>query len=204
MAYIGEFVVDRADPYSWEDAPETGDGPIRQVVVFHLAPKGQTVHDEHDTRSLPAPSEGVASVPFETVNAETYVVSPRAQDITAERREHLLVDKFLVSLRAKGISVERHRYLPPGETKPLYCDVFDSSRKNLIEAKGTGAREAIRLAIGQLSDYRRFEPEGTRLAVLLERRARPDLERLLTAQGIAMIWKTEEGSFTDNAEGRFV
>src|SRR5262249_1027954 len=110
----------------------------------------------------------------------------------------------VASLQAKGMVVERHRYLPPDETKPLFCDIFDVSRKNLIEAKGTGAREAVRLAIGQLLDYRRFEPAETAIAILLENRARPDLERLLSAQGILMIWKTEGGEFVDNAAGRFV
>ena len=59
----------------------------------------------------------------------------------------------------------------------------------LIEAKGTVAREALRMAIGQLMDYRRFAPDETRLAVLVPERPRPDLMALLDSAGVHSIWR---------------
>ena len=38
----------------------------------------------------------------------------------------------------------------------MFSDVYDVTRNNLLEAKGTVTREAIRMAIGQVADYRRF------------------------------------------------
>ncbi len=142
-------------------------------------------------------------MPLEAVNTEKFYVSPSSEEITAERREQQLVTEYAQYLRDRGREVERRRYLPEGETKPLYCDVFEITRHNLVEAKGTGTREAVRMAIGQLHDYKRFEPDSPSLAVLLPERPRPDLEQLLGSQDIAVIWRTAPGEFHDNAGGQF-
>jgi hypothetical protein len=73
---------------------------------------------------------------------------------------------------------------------------------NLVEAKGTGTRTAIRMAIGQLADYGRFAPSDVAPAVLLSERPRPDLEALLNGLGISAVWETP-GGFQHNADGRF-
>jgi hypothetical protein len=91
----------------------------------------------------------------------------------------------------------------PRSSKPLLSDVYDEARQNLIEAKGTGSRDAVRMAIGQLADYGRFTPADTVTAVLLPERPREDLEALLESQGIACIWQLGPSRFADNAEGRF-
>jgi hypothetical protein len=54
----------------------------------------------------------------------------------------------------------------------MFCDVYDATAGLLIETKGTVAREALRMAIGQLMDYRRFAPDGTKLAVLVPEKPR--------------------------------
>lgn len=36
VRYVGEFELDDAEPYQWRQAPETGNGPARQVVMFRL------------------------------------------------------------------------------------------------------------------------------------------------------------------------
>lgn len=40
VTYIGEFGLSGSDPWYWSRAPETGDGPLRDVVVFPLIPAG--------------------------------------------------------------------------------------------------------------------------------------------------------------------
>ena len=50
------------------------------------------------------------------------------------------------------------------------------------------AREDVRMAIGQLFDYRRFAPPGARTAVLLPEKPRADLLELLAGAGIESIW----------------
>jgi hypothetical protein len=94
----------------------------------------------------------------------------------AERREQQLILAYCQFLREKGSHVTRHLIRPEGEAKPLFSDLYDTTRNNLLEAKGTVKREAIRMAIGQLADYRRFIEARPSCAVLLPERPRPDLE----------------------------
>jgi hypothetical protein len=106
-------------------------------------------------------------------------------------------------LRKKGHVVHRLKITPNGEAKPILCDLRDQTADSLVEAKGSVTREAIRMAIGQIADYRRFVGNGTRAAVLVPEQPRPDLLALLEAQGIAAIWPTDEG-FVDTAGGSLI
>jgi hypothetical protein len=36
ITYLGEFAVDTSQPFYTTDAPETGGGPVRKVIVFRL------------------------------------------------------------------------------------------------------------------------------------------------------------------------
>lgn len=83
----------------------------------------------------------------------------------------------------------------------MFCDLFDKTANVLYEAKGSGTRDAIRMAIGQLADYVRFAPDGVRRAVLLRERPRPDLENLLRSQDVIAVWRSADGGFRDNSAG---
>lgn len=119
------------------------------------------------------------------------------------RREQPLVIAYKAWMEARGSTIVRFRFRPPGTPAHLYNDVYDSTRGNLIEGKADASRPSIRMAIGQLMDYRRFAPAGAKLAVLTELRPHSDLEALLTSMGIACIWR-DGTSFEDNAGGAFV
>ena len=49
----------------------------------------------------------------------------------------------------------------------LEADIYDYERSLLIEAKATTEREDVRMAVGQLADYRRWHPCPGQVAVLL-------------------------------------
>jgi hypothetical protein len=87
--------------------------------------------------------------------------------------------------RARGHEIFRKRIVPPGEARPLFTDLFDATTGTLVEAKGTVERNAIRMAIGQLADYKRFVEDGQprHLAVLVPSQPRRDLRELLASQG---------------------
>jgi hypothetical protein len=216
VRYLGEFALDDEAAHYRTDAPETGGGPLRQVIVFRLRPIGAVVHEAEDELHLPADLEptlvenavgaggdaAVVEVPIEQQHTERAVVNPAQQPYEAERREQTLVLAYQEFLESRGSEIVRFRVLPPGEAKPLYADLYDKTRNNLVEAKGTGTRGAIRLALGQLADYSRFiEPTPSR-AVLLPERPRSDLEVLLLSQNVKAVWR-EGDSFTDNDDGRF-
>jgi len=144
----------------------------------------------------------VRQVPVEEQYTEEVLVDSQRSSYTALRREQTLVRSYKEYLEKRGSTVIRLLIQPAGEARPLVSDLYDATRKNLVEAKGTGTREAVRMAIGQLADYGRFADDGARQAVLLPERPREDLEALLRTQGIFCIWPTNAG-FSDNADGLF-
>lgn len=150
-----------------------------------------------------ATSPVIIRVPVEQQNVEEVQVSRITDSYTAIRREQSLVLDYTQHLEREGSTVSRFRVQPPGEARGIVCDVYDETRNNLVEAKGTGTRGELRMAIGQLMDYGRFRTPAPALAVLTPTRPRPDLEALLNGAGIAIIWPEGKG-FADNAEGRFI
>lgn len=108
-------------------------------------------------------------------------------------------------MTALGHSVSRQRLLPSGEARPIITDLFDATTGTLVEAKGSVERNAVRMAIGQLFDYRRlFDPgEVKHLAALFPTEPRTDLRALLSEQGIVVIYRTETG-FHDSTGGSLV
>jgi hypothetical protein len=170
--YVGEMEVDPADPYHLDRAPETGGGPIRSVIMFHLLPTGRIERPRTD--SLGIIERTTASVSdLEAHNTERYLARPNTETIEKERREQGLVQRYAEYLRSRGSDVVRYTY-QVGSSR-LACDGFDVTNNVLIEAKSSTDRNSIRLAVGQLYDYRRFhDPEPT-LRILLPRSPGPDL-----------------------------
>ncbi len=90
-------------------------------------------------------------------------------------------------------------------TTRLISDLFDATTGLPVEAKGTVQRNAIRMGIGQLHDYKRFIDgrHPAHLALLVPTEPRKDLFDLLAAQGIDFIYPTEAG-FEDSTGGALV
>ncbi len=185
VTYLGEFeLVD----YYYSDAHETGEpDTVRQVVVFRLRPVG-----EPPPVSLPAlpvtpePGPQVQVVAVEEQNTERAFVNPDREPYELERREATLVQRYRQYLIRQGHRVNRLRVVPPGESRPLYSDLWDETARELIEAKGTVTRDRLREALGQLLDYGRFADAATR-AVLVPERPRGDLLAYLRAAGVDVI-----------------
>jgi hypothetical protein len=201
VTYIGEFDLDESDPFHVTDAIQRESSELRKVIVFHMIPKGRVERDARDVVPPSVPPK-VTTVPIEAMNSESFATNPSAEPGEAEKREQKLVIQYKEAMQEKGITVERTRFRPNGEARPLFTDLVDEARSNLIEAKGSVTREAIRMAIGQLADYGRFHTDFKR-GVLLPERPRKDLEELLESQGIAVIWRNEDGEFKDNLRGSF-
>ena len=199
VQYEGEFELE--DWYTTE-APETGGGPVRTVIVFRLQPK------DIEPKSHSGPLDAVvagdvhAFIPVEEQWTEKTFVNPSREPIEAERREQTLVLAYRDFLRRQGHSVSRNKIVPPGEHKPLFTDLYDQTTSTLYEAKGTVTRNAIRTAIGQLADYKRFIPGGPKaLAVLLPSEPRQDLLELLHAEDVTAVWPDETATFAASRNG---
>jgi hypothetical protein len=202
VTYLGEFVLDEERPYFRRDAAEFGSDRVREVVVFRLRRVDGVVPHEIAAHRASSVSS-VLEVPVESRETERALIIPHGQPFEAERRESDLVHRYRQFMADRGEPLIRHRIRAPGEATDMLTDLFNPRRNQLIEAKGTVTRDAVRTAIGQLADYARFFSPQPACALLLPQRPRPDLEALLRIQRIALVWPIGS-SFEDNAEGAFV
>ncbi len=194
VTYAGQFEC--IDNYQ-VDAPEGNDGPLRTVIMFRLRPLDSITPTKASTVS-PATSTAVEDVPVEQHMTERMLLDPSREPIEAERREAKLVQDYKRFAEKQGRVMVRLRIQPQAEAKPLFTDLFERAANLLIEAKGTVTREAIRMAIGQLLDYRRFVTPSPRLAVLVPDGLRADLRHLLVSNGIGVIEPVDDG-FSEQA-----
>ena len=203
VTYEDEFELDAEQPWYTTEAPETGGGPVRNVIVFRMRPT--TIDPKPLTTDLDALLDRqVEDVPIESQWTEKAFVEPSRAPYEAERREQKLVIALRDHLRARHHEVVRLKIVPPGEAKPLFSDLLDRTTGTLVEAKGSAERGAIRMAIGQLADYKRFAtPAPKTLAVLLPSPPRADLRELLASENIQVIWPTSNG-FDDTMEGALI
>ena len=195
VTYRGEFEVDPEYPWHEADAPETGDGPIRKVIVFHLRPIDARVQPPQTRlgRLLATLQETVTPLPIEQQLSERSFINPAREPYTAERKEATLVQDLADYLRAKDHEVCRHQILPAGETRPLFTDLYDEDLRLLVEAKGSGTRENVRMALGQLADYGRFVPSTFHAILLPAKPQRADLLALARSENVAVLWPEDAG-----------
>lgn len=128
-------------------------------------------------------------------HVEQFQVSVPGQDRKATQDEAELVEAFIEHLGKTGRHVTGRKYLPVGSSHELWCDLMDTTNNVLYEAKGDVLRPSVRMAIGQLLDYRRFEETSPSLAVLLPERPTQDLISLIHAVPASVVWWVRKTRF---------
>jgi hypothetical protein len=93
------------------------------------------------------------------------------------------------------------RVIRPKGEGALVVDGYDEIQHLLIEAKSSTSRQDVRMAIGQLLDYKRFIDPTPDLAVLLPDVPRPEITRLCDSVDIAVVWRSHGGEFRDSRNG---
>jgi 5-methylcytosine-specific restriction protein A len=198
--YVGEFELDAEQPYVIRQALDKHKA-LRKVIVFRLRPVGVVHHDEHDdipkadkTVAVPVPADVTTSSMVEPEARKTGSAQRSAVPKTQlERRESELAEAYEAFLKGRGREVKRFQIKPKGSTSTLLTDLYDATGHVLYESKGTARRDAVRMAIGQLLDYRRHvSPVEPHLAVLLPARPQEDLCDLLETEGIALVYRDGE------------
>jgi hypothetical protein len=190
VEYLGEWAVDEKQPFYETEAPDR-EGQTRKVIVFKLRPVGDFKIPAQTSMS-DADQTSVEVVPVEEQYTEAAFVDPSHEPYEAERREAKLVRALRDHLVMHGHDVGRLKIIPEGEAKPLFADLFDKTYNALVEAKGSVSREAIRMALGQLLDYGRFQPSATRI-ILVPERPRQDLLDLADSASIRVMWPSRNG-----------
>lgn len=189
--YLGQFeyVDDRQ-----EDAHQTKKVGERKVIVFRL----RRLTGDSPLAIAPIdqlPKERVKVIPVEEHQTERMLVSRSSEPYEAVRREQPLVHALRDFLRAQGHEVDRLYLRPDEHGRPILCDLYDATTNTVIEAKSSVAREAIRMAIGQLADYARLVEPTPRRLILVPEQPRPDLLELAAHEGIDVTWPDANGGF---------
>lgn len=187
--YIGEFVLDPSEPFQRMPALSTDGGEVRTVLVFRLLPVGaipSPLIDAAGRSQLPREPFAV-EVPTE-INSAQFFETAGTKGQLAVRRESDLVASFLASQTERQFS--RWAIILPGERTRLLTDVYDERDQVLYEAKAIAGRTDLRMAVGQLYDYRRhIDVTDLRCSVLLPERPTADLRDLLVDAGLGLVFK---------------
>ncbi len=124
------------------------------------------------------------------------------EEIIIQQNEDKLVQRYSRFLKEqKQIDLKKHQINISGENSTLETDGWVEETKTLIEAKyfkkGESPRQKIRMAIGQLSDYKRhLKTKPKSLAILLPRCPINDLVELLQLQKIDIIYEQDDQFIT--------
>lgn len=198
--YLGEFVLDSVNPFERMPALDHDKRASRTVIVFRLLPvvavPGELVRQVGLTdlsRRLRA-----QQVPVEINSTHFFETAPREAG-TALRKESQLVDDFISS--QPGHEFGRWAIKLPDERSPLLTDVYDQTDRVLYEAKASAGRASLRMAVGQLYDYRRhLDVDGLRCSVLLPSRPTADLRDYVASAGLGVAFKDgDHFSFLEGA-----
>lgn len=206
--YLGEYAVDERKPYFRRDV--TIEGVKLKTIVFRLRPVGETADPAIDYVTVPpgtvykrvhvapelaAHKETTCRLVDLERNSGAMIVRKPLAAISVQRREGELVDRFQAFIESQGQQAKRYELTVEGLNSVFLTDLFDVSAGVLYEAKGKTDRNSIRLAIGQLFDYRRhIDPEPNALAILLPKAPNHDLKSLIESVGIKLVYE-ENGQF---------
>ena len=193
--YEGEFWIDPELPFTLEDASDVN-GDLRAVFVFRLLstnPGAQRT--ESASRSEAGDDRSAQLSALERVDTEEFTQTGSGDSRRALRREAQLVKSFDAHLQHLGHQTGRFKLRSRQTVRPMWTDLFDQTDSILYEAKGSASRVNIRLAIGQLYDYRRFIAQDVDLAVLIPSKPSQDMVELLASLSIGCVWREPDGSF---------
>lgn len=129
------------------------------------------------------------SVPVEINSTEFFETADRIGGL-AVRRESQLVDQFIA--HQVGHTFSRWAINLPTERTRLLTDICDEADHTLYEAKAIAGRSDLRMAVGQLYDYRRHvHVDDLRCSVLLPERPSADLRDLLHDAGLGLAFREQ-------------
>ncbi|MET7856069.1 hypothetical protein ABZS81_02310 [Streptomyces sp. NPDC005318] len=214
--YIGQMLLDPIKPYDVRRGPGR-DGVMRNVLVFRFRPAEGTTPAWTEADKVPAAAKTTIEVTDPAVAVPAPVVLPQQSgtkvkkteqhstletvaDIPAGqrkvlRREGELVKAFAAHLAAAGHETHSFQITIKGEPGALTPDLYDATDHVLYEAKGLTTRANVRMAIGQLADYRRHIPgrKELRVAVLLPSEPTADVKDLLGEEYVELVYQTDHG-----------
>lgn len=200
VRYLGELRLDASESWKWIDGPDST-LRTRRMIQFRFLPvddielaaservRSPVVTTAEAAVLPPVPPEPVAT-DVEALGGIQFKRLMKAREVLAERKESVLVHAFqswldtTLNLDSTGLRIPYR-----AEGRNLRADLFVTKPRILIEAKGTVARESIRMAIGQLLDYSRWVRPSPALMLLTPDRPPADMCDLLDSLDISYAWQ---------------
>ncbi|MEV7123948.1 hypothetical protein [Kitasatospora griseola] len=186
VTYLGECRIDPRRPFVWTEAPADPQRPLedRRVMVFQLLPVGEP--PQGLPHAAPAPLQRTVTGIGPGDLAYHLALLPQTPAREAARD---LMLRYEVFLRwTEYASMERFRITTGHSATPLYVELLNNSRNELVVPVPSLARPGIWEALGRLRDQARFFESNPRGALLLPGQPDPDLADLLRGQEVIAIW----------------
>tara|TARA_Y100001935_G_scaffold77491_1_gene64714 strand:- start:43 stop:1149 length:1107 start_codon:yes stop_codon:yes gene_type:complete len=194
VTYENQFTLDEEKPYTYRDSKDRK-LQERQAIVFKLNPVSN-----YKTNLPKTNIDNSSNIITKVLSQEAFEteISERLQEekiIISQRKESKLVKEYQ-QYREKNNQSELVRISIKIDGRTHYTDGWCPNEKLLIEAKSSAARPYIRLAIGQLLDYKRhIDPDPKKLAILVPTKPQEDLLNLLSDLEIILIYKKDKDTF---------
>lgn len=197
ITYENEFIVDESHAYFWTKSTDD-EGKLRDSIVFRLKPvKKYSVKNPISSKTNVVRNTIAKEIPLEKSSGNksrkgvTYIYHG-----IKDKKEARLLEEYNNYRKGRKLEIlKRHSLQPPLLKKPLFTDGFENESKTLVEAKAGNQREKIRMAIGQLFDYRKLLEECNvkvnNLAILVPSCPSQDLLDLLKDLKIKIIFKED-------------
>lgn len=160
-------------------------------AVAHARSRIGALTNAPQQASLPSVEVGEPEEP----GLEPFEVVSEAESRVAQPVEARLVRQFRTWLDPTGQRLRGIR-IRTSAGAALSIDLYDPHTNLLIEAKARTERNYVRMAIGQLLDYRRYLDFDPSLGVLLPSQPSEDLMGLIRAGSATAIWP-HGASFVD-------
>ena len=197
IAYENEFFVDPDNPYELIEN-EDKNGEARIAIVFRLKPVNKYSSVLPRTNVEIHEQTLVEDSDVEVYGTKTFETRGVSQG-KGERTESKLMAKY-ISFREKNnlpkITSKIIKIQGDSKNQMLKVDGWIEDEQTLIEAKSKCTRNQIRLAIGQLYDYKRFV-KPKKMALLVPNKPKKDLIELLHSLKINVIFQSDGGLFEE-------
>jgi hypothetical protein len=197
VTYESQFETDEEKPFELIEDLDI-EGKERVAIVFRLRAVRPYKTHLPETNIRVTEKTTVEAVDVESFNTDGFEIEGTG------RREGVRKESKLMS---QYIKYRKDNEQPPLESRKikvageavnssLRVDGWVEQDKLLIEAKSSCTRHQVRLAIGQLFDYKRYlDPK--RMAILLPSKPKTDLIELIKSLGIELIYKTKGKEFKE-------
>lgn len=197
VTYENEFILDPANPYELIENQDKN-GEDRIAIVFRLKPANKYSSSLPQTNVEIHEQTVVEDSDVEVYGTKTFETRGVSHG-KGERTESKLMAKYILFREKNNLSKLTSKIIKiQGDSKNqmLKVDGWIEDEQMLIEAKSKCTRNQIRLAIGQLYDYKRFV-NPKKMVLLVPNKPKKDLIKLLHSLKINVIFQSDGGLFEE-------